>query len=91
MLFAFWNVGTLVGALAGGAIADPSALGLDAAFPASMLALLAPLLRRRDMRTAALAGAVLALAATPFTAPGVPILLAAGGVLAARLIREETA
>jgi 4-azaleucine resistance transporter AzlC len=91
MLFVFWNLGTLVGALAGGAIADPSALGLDAAFPASMLALLAPLLRRRDMRTAALAGAVLALAATPFTAPGVPILLAAAGVLAARLIREETA
>ena len=49
-LFTCWNLGTLIGALAGGAIADPSALGLDAAFPASMLALLAPLLRRRDMR-----------------------------------------
>ena len=55
-LFVTWNVGTLVGALAGGAIADPSELGLDAAFPASMVALLAPLLRRRDMRAAALAG-----------------------------------
>ena len=90
-LFVTWNLGTLIGALAGGAIADPSALGLDAAFPASMLALLAPLLRRRDMRTAALAGGVLALAATPFTAPGVPILLAAAGALAARLVREDPA
>ena len=51
-----WNLGTLVGALAGGAIGDPATLGLDAAFPASMLALLAPLLRRRDVRAAALAG-----------------------------------
>ena len=51
-----------------------------------MLALLAPLLRRRDVRAAALAGAAIALAATPFTAPGVPILLAAAGVLVARFV-----
>jgi len=80
------TLGTLIGALAGGAIADPSALGLDAAFPASMLALLAPLLRQRDVRAAALAGAAIALAVTPFTAPGVPVLAASLGVLAARLV-----
>ena len=85
-LFVAWNLSTLIGALAGGAIADPSALGLDAAFPASMLALLAPLLRQRDVRAAALAGAAIALAVTPFTAPGVPILAASLGVLAARLV-----
>ena len=90
-LFVFWNAGTLIGALAGGAIADPASLGIDAAFPASMLALLAPLLRRRDMRTAALAGAVIALAVTPFTAPGVPILLAAAGALVAGFVREQPA
>jgi 4-azaleucine resistance transporter AzlC len=90
-LFVAWNLGTAIGALAGGAIADPSALGLDAAFPASMLALLAPLLRRRDVRAAALAGAVIALAATPFTAPGVPVLLAAAGVLVARVVGGERA
>ena len=87
MLFAAWNLGTLAGALAGGAIADPAAFGLDAAFPASMLALLAPLLRRRDVRAAALAGSLIALAATPFTGPGVPILLSAAGVLTAFLVR----
>jgi 4-azaleucine resistance transporter AzlC len=91
MLFAAWNLGTLAGALAGGAIADPSALGLDAAFPASMLALLAPLLRQRDVRAAALAGAVIALAATPYTAPGVPILLSALGVLVAHFVRPAPA
>jgi 4-azaleucine resistance transporter AzlC len=90
-VFLTWNLGTVAGALAGGAIADPAALGLDAAFPASMVALLAPLLRRRDTRAAALAGAALALAATPFTAPGVPILVAAAGALAARFVREAPA
>ena len=80
-LFVAWNLGTLVGAVAGGAIGDPRTLGLDAAFPASMLALLAPLLRRRDVLAAALAGGVIALIATPFCAPGVPILLAAAGAL----------
>jgi 4-azaleucine resistance transporter AzlC len=90
-LFVAWNLGTVIGALAGGAIADPAALGLDAAFPASMLALLSPLLRRRDMRVAALAGAAIALAVTPFTAPGVPVLLAAAGALLAGLVREKPA
>ena len=90
-LFVAWNAGTLIGALAGGEIADPSVLGLDAAFPASMLALLAPLLRQRDVRAAALAGAVIALAVTPFTAPGVPILAAAAGVAVAHFVRPEPA
>jgi 4-azaleucine resistance transporter AzlC len=88
-LFAAWNLGTLAGALAGGAIADPSALGLDAAFPASLVALLAPLLRRPEMRAAALTGGVVALVATPFTAPGIPILLAAAGAVVARFARRN--
>ena len=87
-LFVAWNVGTLTGALAGGAIGDPATLGLDAAFPASMLALLAPWLRRRDIRVAAFAGGALALAATPFSAPGVPIMLAAAGALIVLIVRE---
>jgi 4-azaleucine resistance transporter AzlC len=90
-LFACWNLGTLVGALAGGVIGDPATFGLDAAFPASMLALLAPLLRRRDVRAAALAGGLIALAATPYTAPGVPILLAAAGALVVHFLPWEEA
>ena len=46
-MFVFWNTGTLVGALGGNAIGDPATLGLDAAFPAGFIALLAPQLRRR--------------------------------------------
>ena len=41
-LFVAWNVGVIVGALAGRAVGDPHALGLDAAFPAALVALLLP-------------------------------------------------
>ena len=76
MLFAAWNLGTLAGALAGGAIADPAALGLDAAFPALFLALLAGQVRERRLLLAALAGGAIALAMVPLTPPGVPIVAA---------------
>jgi 4-azaleucine resistance transporter AzlC len=82
-LYLTWNTGTLLGALAGDAIGDPRALGLDVASPAAFLALLGPLLRDRRTRVAAGAGAVLALGLTPFSPPGVPILAAAVGALAA--------
>ncbi|WP_426753699.1 AzlC family ABC transporter permease [Myxococcus sp. Y35] len=41
-LFIAWNVGVIVGAWGGQALGNPDALGLDAAFPAGMLALLLP-------------------------------------------------
>ncbi len=60
-----WLAGTVVGALAGTVVRDPAVLGLDAAFPAGFLALLAPLVRTRRQRAAAVAGAALAVATTP--------------------------
>lgn len=87
-VFVLWNAGTLVGALAGSGIADPAVYGLDAAFPAGFLALLGPLLRGRRARTAAAGGVLLALALTPVTPPGVPILVSALGALAGLAVRE---
>jgi 4-azaleucine resistance transporter AzlC len=81
-VFVFWNAGTLFGALAGSLLGDPAALGLDAAFPAGFLALLAPLLDSRAARASAVAGALVAVALLPLAPPGVPILAAALGVLA---------
>ncbi|HWK18294.1 MAG TPA: hypothetical protein VNR66_12650 [Solirubrobacteraceae bacterium] len=46
----------------GGSIGDPRRLGLDAMFPAAFLALLAPQLTGPAARTAAICGALLALA-----------------------------
>ena len=77
LLYPCWVGGTVVGALGGELIGDPNELGLDAAFPALFLALLYPMLRTRRALAAALGGAVLALALTPITPPGVPIIAAA--------------
>jgi 4-azaleucine resistance transporter AzlC len=80
-LWIAWTGGTLVGAAAGGAIGDPNRLGLDGAFPALFLALLAPQLRNRRTVAAALLGAGIAFALVPLTPVGVPILAAAAACL----------
>jgi predicted branched-subunit amino acid permease len=84
-LFVCWNLAVAVGTLAGSAIRDTGAFGLDTAFPAVLLALVMPALADRGTRNAALAGAVIAVALTPVLPAGLPVLLAlAGLVLAAR-------
>jgi 4-azaleucine resistance transporter AzlC len=80
-IFICWNLGVVAGALAGSVITDTDAFGLDAAFPAVLLALLLPSLRDKSTRTAALVGAVVALAVTPFLPAGLPVLLALVGLL----------
>jgi 4-azaleucine resistance transporter AzlC len=74
LLATFWNAGTLLGVVAGSAIPDPSVFGVDAAFPAALLALLLPALRQSDARRVGLASAVIAVASAPFLAPGLPVL-----------------
>ncbi|MGH3664077.1 MAG: AzlC family ABC transporter permease, partial [Micromonosporaceae bacterium] len=64
-LFVSWNLGVLVGVVAGQAIGDPDMMGLDAAFPAGLLALLLPSLRDRRSRWVAAGAVIVALAATP--------------------------
>jgi len=76
-----WPAGAILGALIGGVIGNTGAFGLDAMFPAVILALIMPALRDRLTRRAALAGAVIALAVTPFLPAGLPVLLALAGVL----------
>jgi predicted branched-subunit amino acid permease len=80
-LFVTWNVGAVAGALLGAAAGDPATFGLDAAFPAGLLALLLPGLRapRREDSAApwvAGAGALVAVLATPLVPAGAPVLLA---------------
>jgi len=41
LMFVGWNVGTVLGALSGAAVPDPARFGVDAAFPAALLALAA--------------------------------------------------
>jgi predicted branched-subunit amino acid permease len=88
-VFVCWNVGTLVGGVAGDAIGDPEAWGLDAAFPAGFVALAVPHLRTRQGRIAAVAGAAIALALIPLAPAGVPIVAAALGVVPAVLFGPQ--
>jgi branched chain amino acid efflux pump len=76
-IFLLWNLGTLVGALAGSAVGDPRDYGLDAAAPAAFLALLAPRMRGRTEWTAALLAAGVAIVAVPLVPAGLPVLVAA--------------
>ena len=78
LLFAFWNLGTFVGALATSALPDPKVFGLDAAPPAAYLALLAPRLRAREPLAIAIAAGLVALICVPFVPAGIPLLIVAG-------------
>jgi len=80
-VFVCWNLGTLVGALVGGGLGDPRALGLDAMFPAAFLALLVPQLRRPGAPVAALVGAVVSVTLLPLAPAGVPVVAALVGIV----------
>ncbi|GAA0972888.1 AzlC family ABC transporter permease [Acrocarpospora macrocephala] len=89
-IYLTWNLTTLLGALGASQVSDPAVFGLDAVGPATFLALLWPRLRGDvntpkeetvQLRLIAAGGAAIALLATPFTAPGVPVLLAAVAAL----------
>ena len=75
LLYVLWVGGTALGTVAGDVL-DPEAIGLDAAFPALFLALLAPYLRERRALITAVAAAVITLILLPVAPPGVPIVAA---------------
>jgi 4-azaleucine resistance transporter AzlC len=81
LLYVAWVGGTAIGVVAGSALGDPKALGLDAAFPALFLALLVRQLHSRTAAAAALAGAAIALALVPLAPAGVPIIAATAACL----------
>lgn len=86
-LYLTWNLATLGGALGTGRLGSPDALGIDVVGPAAFLALIWPRLAAgRTERLVALAGVVIALAATPLLPAGVPVVLAAVAALAGALM-----
>jgi predicted branched-subunit amino acid permease len=85
-LYVTWNLCTLLGAYGAGRLGSPQSLGLDVVGPAAFLALIWPRLRAgRTERAVGLLGAAVALTATPFLPPGVPVILAATAALAGAL------
>lgn len=86
-LWSLWNLGSVAGVMLGAVIGEPDTWGLDAAFPAAFVALLAPHLRTAPGRVAALTGAALAIVTVPIAPAGVPLLVAALAVGPAAWVR----
>jgi predicted branched-subunit amino acid permease len=81
-LYTAWNVAVVLGVLAGSVIKNTGTFGLDATFPAVLIALALPALAGRRTRVAAGTGAVIAVALTPVLPAGLPVLAALGGLAA---------
>lgn len=71
-----WLTGTVVGVLAGSALPDPDALGIDAVFPAFFLALLVGELRDAQASAVAIGGVAVAIVLGLLAPAGVGILAA---------------
>lgn len=89
-LFVLWNLATVVGALAGEAVGDPRAYGLDAAVGGAFLALLWPRLAARRNQLVAVLAAVVALGLVPVTTAGVPVLAAGGVAVLVGAVRQRS-
>jgi predicted branched-subunit amino acid permease len=76
-----WVSGSVVGVVLGNVLGDPRTWGLDAVFPAALLAIVSGLLRRRDAALTAVVGAGLCLALIPLVPAGLPILVAVSGAV----------
>lgn len=85
-----WFVGIAVGTFLGNVLGDVDRLGLDAVFPAALLAIVGNLLRTREGLTAAVAGGLICLVLLPLAPAGVPIILSVLGVgVALRISRTR--
>jgi 4-azaleucine resistance transporter AzlC len=77
-----WLTGTVVGVIAGGALPDPEALGIDAVFPAFFLALLVGELKDREAGLVAIGGVAIAIVLGLVAPAGMGILAASVVALA---------
>lgn len=83
-VFLCWNAGVAAGVLGGRLVGDTDALGLDAAFPAVLVALVLPSLRGDGAaRRAVAVGSVIAVGTALVLPAGLPVLAALVGLAAA--------
>ncbi len=69
-------IGVLIGEVLGSLISDTHVYGMDAMFPAIILALSLPALTDKRLRITTIVGAVIAVLVTPVLPAGIPVLLA---------------
>ncbi|MGA1051589.1 MAG: AzlC family ABC transporter permease [Ilumatobacteraceae bacterium] len=82
-MFAGWYLGVVVGVFLGNVIGDADRFGLDAVFPAALLAIIGNLLRQRAGAVAAAVGGGLCLVLVPVAPAGVPIIVSVVGAFVA--------
>ena len=83
-----WYLGIVVGVFLGNVIGDADRLGLDAVFPAALLAIIGNLLRQRPGVVAAVVGGLLCLVLIPIAPAGVPIIVSIVGAFVALRVAE---
>ncbi len=86
-----WFSGVAAGTLLGDVLGDTQRFGLDAVFPAALLAIIGNLLRTRDGRIAGFAGGLLCFALIPIAPAGLPIILSLLGVALAVALNRDGA
>jgi predicted branched-subunit amino acid permease len=78
-----WFIGITIGTVLGDVLGDTRRFGIDALFPAALLAIVGNSLRQADGRIAGAVGAAICLVLIPIAPAGLPIILSLGGVAAA--------
>ena len=73
-VYIFWNLFTFLGALGASAIGDPAVWGLDAAVPAAFCGLIWPRLKNKTHFLVSAVAITWALALTPISPAGIPII-----------------
>lgn len=91
VIYVGWNLATLVGALAGNAIGDVRAWGLDAVAAAAFLALLWPRLTAREPIAVAFVAAVVTMVLIPVVPAGIPVLVVAVVSIGVAIYRHRVA
>ncbi len=89
-VFVFWNLFTLVGALLGSAMSDPSEWGLDAAAAAAFLGLVWPRLKNLQSNLTAAFSIALTLLLVPVLPSGIPVIVAAPIAVAVIYLLKQT-
>lgn len=90
-MHAGWWSGSFVGVFLGNVIGDAERLGLDAVFPAALLAITGNLLRQRPAAVAAVVGGGLCLVLIPWAPAGVPIIASLIGAFVALAVPDVSA
>ncbi len=86
-----WFLGIGVGTFLGPVVGDTSRIGLDAVFPAALLAIIGNMLRKKDGAIAGAAGGLICLTLLPVVPAGLPIILSVFGVAIALLLVRQPA